>query len=254
MKMSYGNALKALSGVALLLFLVLQPTHASGCQVLSKSALESKAQRYSKTIRSASSKYGVNENLIKAVITVESCFRSRARGSLGEKGLMQLMPATARRFNVKRGYHPWDNIHGGTRYLGHLMKQYNGNLTHTVAAYNAGEGNIRPGKKIRNMTYVRKVLRAYNKFGGRKTSKPGSRVQREPSRRQQNASKSGIRRQPQASRNRTQRPPAPLFRVRPGDTVYEVMRQTGVPVNRIIRLNRLQAPYHLLRGQTLRLR
>ncbi|MCB1638445.1 MAG: transglycosylase SLT domain-containing protein, partial [Thiothrix sp.] len=167
---------------------------------------------------------------------------------------MQLMPATARRFNVKRGYHPWDNIHGGTRYLGHLMKQYNGNLTHTVAAYNAGEGNIRPGRKIRNMGYVRKVLKAYNKFGGRKTGKPGKQVRKQSTRRSQGAGKSGIKRQQQASRNRTPQVRTHLFKVRPGDTVYEVMRQTGIPVNRIIRLNRLQAPYHLLKGQTLRLR
>ena len=144
--------------------------HAAGCQTLSSNSLQEKASTYHPTIQSAASQHGVSASLIKAVITVESCFRSKARGSLGEKGLMQLMPATARRFNISNGYSPQQNINGGTRYLSYLLERYNGNVQHTVAAYNAGEGNIKPNGRIPNKSYVSKVMQAYGKFSGKKTA------------------------------------------------------------------------------------
>ena len=137
-----------------------------GCQTLSPSSLKEKASPYHSTISKAAQKYGVNANLVKAVITIESCFKPRARGSAGEKGLMQLMPGTARRFNIRNGYSTWQNIHGGSKYLGLLMDRYEGNLQRTVAAFNAGEGNISRTGKIPNQTYVGKVMHAYNKFTG----------------------------------------------------------------------------------------
>ena len=111
-----------------------QPVEAAGCQILNKETLERKADPYDQSIRSAAQKYGVKEGLVKAVITVESCFKQSARGSSGEKGLMQLMPSTARRFNFKSSYSPWHNIHAGTRYLSYLLQRYDGDLNRTVAA------------------------------------------------------------------------------------------------------------------------
>ena len=246
-----------------------QAAEAAGCQVLSKGTLEKKADPYDDSIRSAAQKYGVRENLVKAVITVESCFKKRARGSSGEKGLMQLMPATARRFNLKNGYSPWDNVHAGTKYLSFLLQRYDGDLSRTVAAYNAGEGNVRPGGRIRNHHYVSKVMRAYGKFSG--GSKPAqiikTKTEKEsfapkPSKKSAKISKKQTteiasvlpwkekskHRLADASKVRTA-----AFTVKRGHTVYEVMRQTGVPVNKLISLNKLAMPYHLDAGQKLRL-
>lgn len=252
------------TGLVLLLALTFGATfsplaHAAGCQVLSKNILEKKADRYAKTIRSASRKYGVSEDLIKAIITVESCFKKTARGTSGEKGLMQLMPATARRFNVDRGYNPWENVHGGTRYLSYLLKHYDGDATHAVAAYNAGEGNVKRGRRIRNIDYVRKVMRAYNKLAHGKNSRTFARKQ---SGTQASAGRSKtrsratvtLRSEPANGQRRSKTRTGSNFHVRDGHTVYEVMRQTGVPVDEIIRLNKLSKPYHLQSGQKLRLR
>ncbi|MEZ5449846.1 MAG: transglycosylase SLT domain-containing protein [Thiolinea sp.] len=213
---------------------------AAGCQVLSRSTLEKKADPYEKTIRSASHRYGVSADLIKAVITVESCFRRKARGSLGEKGLMQLMPGTARRFNVKRGYNSWENVHGGTRYLGYLLDRYNGDKQRAIAAYNAGEGNVKPGRRIRNIDYVNKVMHAYHKLSG--SSKKAVKTSTRPAAATRN------------SKTRTRSQGRHYFHVKRGHTVYEVMRQTGVSVDDIIRLNGLKAPFHIKTGQRLRLR
>lgn len=233
---------------------------AAGCQVLSKKTLERKAKLYKKTIRSASSKYGVNEDLIKAVITVESCFRRKARGLAGEKGLMQLMPATARRFNVKRGYNSWENVHGGTKYLSYLFKRYRGDARRAVAAYNAGEGNVKPGRRIRNIGYVNKVMRAYNKlssgknrkiFNSRKAyklKKTALKKRTSSKKTRKTLKKRAVSNNRKATNNRT------TFHVKKGYTVYEVMRQTGVPVKKIISLNGLKAPFHINAGQYIRIR
>jgi membrane-bound lytic murein transglycosylase MltF len=240
---------------------------AAGCQVLSKHSLEKKATRYNKTIRSASSKYGVHEDLIKAVITVESCFRSRARGTSGEKGLMQLMPATARRFSVKRSYNSWENVHGGTKYLSYLLKHYRGDTQRAIAAYNAGEGNVKPGKRIRNIGYVKKVMRAYNKLSSGKkrtrlfnakkaytTGKTPAKKRRLSAEQKQLVNKQ-LQQHKRAAQQSEKKPASRnSFLVSKGHTVYEVMRQTGVPVKQIIRLNGLKAPFHIKTGQQLRLR
>lgn len=154
-------ALASLAAVA-----CVKPAVAGGCHTLSRSSLENKAQSYQNSIRSAAQSNGVHEDLIKAVIAVESCFKSRARGTSGEKGLMQLMPGTAARFNVRSGYNAWENVHGGASYLRHLMRYYNGDTRRAIAAYNAGEGNVRPGGVIRNKEYVRKVMSAYSTLAG----------------------------------------------------------------------------------------
>jgi hypothetical protein len=137
------------------------------CDQLSSATLNRKAMRYQGTINHAARKYGVSSHFIKAVITVETCFRSGLRGTSGEKGLMQLMPATAKRFGVKNRFSTWENIHGGTRYLRYLLGQFNGNKAYAAAGYNGGRGavNKKTGPKfyaVRN--YSRMVMNAYRKF------------------------------------------------------------------------------------------
>ena len=109
-----------------------------------------------------SDEFGVSADLIKAVAMVESGFDAHARSPKGALGLMQLMPATARRYGVKNPLDPWQNLRGGVAYLSDLLHLYDGDLSLTLAAYNAGPGALRryggvpPYLETRN--YVRKVL------------------------------------------------------------------------------------------------
>lgn len=124
---------------------------------------------YDAVIAQAASTFGVDKGLVKAVIHTESGFNPHARSGPGAKGLMQLMPATARRFNVHDVYDPTQNIHGGTEYLSFLLKRFN-NLELALAGYNAGEGNVDKYKGIppfaETQDYVRRVISRYNKLYG----------------------------------------------------------------------------------------
>lgn len=223
------------------------PAHAAGCQTLSSDSLQEKASVYHPTIQSAALQHGVSPSLIQAVITVESCFRSKAHGSLGEKGLMQLMPATARRFNISNGYSAQQNINGGTRYLSYLLQRYNGSVQHTVAAYNAGEGNIKPNGRIPNKSYVSKVMQAYSKFSG-----TGEKTTNQPTLMKASWKTSAV-----LAANTNALPwadlPTGTYTAKAGDTVYAAMRNTGVQVKKIIKINNLSAPYSIKAGQVLRL-
>jgi len=137
------------------------------CDQLSASTLNRKARRYQETINHAARKYGVSQYFIKAVITVETCFRPGLSGTSGEKGLMQLMPATARRFGVKNRFSTWQNIHGGARYLSYLLRHFRGNKAYAAAAYNGGRGAVsktRGPKFAAVRRYSKKVMNAYRKF------------------------------------------------------------------------------------------
>lgn len=83
--------------------------------------------------------YEIDPKLVLSVITVESAFETKARSPKSAMGLMQLIPATAERFNVKNAYDASQNIRGGIRYLRWLLSYYRGNIELVAAAYNAGE-------------------------------------------------------------------------------------------------------------------
>jgi soluble lytic murein transglycosylase-like protein len=124
--------------------------------------------RFDEHIRQAASLYQIPEQLVRAVIKVESDYDPRAVSYAGARGLMQLMPETAERLGVKDINDPRENIFGGVRYLRVLANMFNGDLDFTVAAYNAGEnaviqhGGIPPYAQTRD--YVVKVTRFYRRY------------------------------------------------------------------------------------------
>lgn len=126
-------------------------------------------RRYSPIIETASRSHNVDVALVHAVITAESGYNPSAVSRAGARGLMQLMPETAKRMGVQNIMDPTENIHGGVKYLRELLTMFNGNKELAVAAYNAGENAvIRAGNRIpaypETVHYVPKVLGLYKKF------------------------------------------------------------------------------------------
>lgn len=123
------------------------------------------ASRYDALIVEAAKKFDVDAALVSAVIKAESDYNPRVVSHKGARGLMQLMPATAARFGVKDSFDPSANIHGGTRYLRWLLDKFEGNADLAVAAYNAGEGNIKKYNGIppfrETINYVKKISRHF---------------------------------------------------------------------------------------------
>lgn len=97
---------------------------------------------YQAEIAAASREFGVEESILRAIMHAESSYNPMALSHAGAQGLMQLMPATARRFGVTDSYNAGQNIRGGAQYLAWLLKRFNGNLTLAAAGYNAGEGAV----------------------------------------------------------------------------------------------------------------
>jgi hypothetical protein len=98
--------------------------------------------RFNDIVGQAASLYQIPEELVRAVIKVESDYDPRAVSRAGAHGLMQLMPDTAERMQVRDILDPRENIMGGVRYLRVLANMFNGDLGLTLAAYNAGEGAV----------------------------------------------------------------------------------------------------------------
>lgn len=114
-------------------------------------------------IAKSAQRHQVPEELVKAVIKVESNFNPRATSPKGAMGLMQLMPGTARDLGVRQAYDPGQNIDGGTRYLKDLLDRYRGNVPMALAAYNWGPGNLEKGRSLPRETrnYLESVSRLY---------------------------------------------------------------------------------------------
>lgn len=135
--------------------------------------------RYDAHIRQAATLYQIPEELVRAVIKVESDYDPRAVSRANARGLMQMIPQTAERMMVTDIFDPRQNIFGGVRYLRVLANMFNGDLTLTIAAYNAGEGavvrhgGIPPYEETQN--YVAKVLAYYRYYRSVTAAFPGAR-------------------------------------------------------------------------------
>lgn len=118
--------------------------------------------QYDSLISASSERYGVDPALVRAVVKAESNFNEVARSRKGAQGLMQLMPETARLYNIADAFNPTENIEGGVQHLRLLIDRYRGDLQLVLAAYNAGiqavekYGGIPPFAETRE--YVKRVL------------------------------------------------------------------------------------------------
>jgi len=119
-------------------------------------------------IQDAAIRSALDPALVKAVIQVESNFKSKATSHKGAKGLMQVMPKTAEALGIQEPFHPTDNLMGACDYLRKLINRYRGNLELALAAYNAGPSNVErfggipPFKETQN--YVSKVMKLYKEL------------------------------------------------------------------------------------------
>jgi soluble lytic murein transglycosylase-like protein len=96
--------------------------------------------KFEDLIARAAERYAIDPGLIRSVILAESNFNPKAVSSAGAKGLMQLMPATARGLGVSDPFDPQENINGGAKLLRQLLNHYEGEIEMVLAAYNAGPG------------------------------------------------------------------------------------------------------------------
>ena len=133
-----------------------------------KQHLAAKARAYQRTIQVYSRTYGVEEELIHAIVRQESCFNERAHSRAGAIGLMQLMPGTADMMKISNPWNPEQNIQGGVKYIGQMLRLFKGKKRFAIAAYNAGPGNVRkyggipPYRETKN--YVKKVMAEYHRL------------------------------------------------------------------------------------------
>lgn len=148
--------------------------NASFSKDISNSISNNVSSNIDSAIKYASDKYGVEEELIKAVVKQESSFNPNAVSSAGAQGLMQLMPSTAKSLGVENPFNVLDNIDGGTRYLKRLIEAFGGNKELALSAYNGGIGRMNKlgvdtVEEISKMpketeNYVNKVMNNYRNY------------------------------------------------------------------------------------------
>ena len=127
------------------------------------------ANQYDHFIREASELYSVSYPLLKAIIKAESDFNPRAVSKKGALGLMQLMPENVKAMRITDPFDPWENIMGGARYFRQMLDRFEGKLSLSLAAYNAGPTTVeRYNYKIppykETEKYVERVLRYYYSY------------------------------------------------------------------------------------------
>jgi soluble lytic murein transglycosylase-like protein len=150
--------------------LIASPSEAAAASLKGKSIdWLARSARYDGVISGAAKAAAIQAALVRAVIVVESGFNPRAVSRKGAVGLMQLQPATARRYGVKDIYDPEQNVRAGAHYLSDLLVRYGSNLELALAAYNAGEDAVeRYGRRVppfrETLAYVPSVMRVYQRL------------------------------------------------------------------------------------------
>ncbi|MBK9968261.1 MAG: lytic transglycosylase domain-containing protein [Holophagales bacterium] len=127
------------------------------------------ATAFDEAIRRHAEHNRVDPRLVKSVMLVESNFNPRALSPKGARGLMQLMPGTAKRYGIQNSWDPHENIRGGTAYLSDLLGMFDGDVVRTLAAYNAGEGAVQRYRGVppyrETQEYVRRAMLVYGENG-----------------------------------------------------------------------------------------
>jgi len=145
-----------------------RPQASASCNGVSEQILDKRYASIATTIERAAKDTGVEAVLLKAIARVESCFDPKAVSHAGARGIMQLMPATAKSLSVGNSFDPVQNISGGARYFAFLLKRFDGNKELALAAYNAGPGAVDKYQGIppypETSRYVPKVLSFYQQF------------------------------------------------------------------------------------------
>ena len=130
--------------------------------------LGKKAEPFHPIILRAANRHEVDPALVKAIIMVESRYNPHAISKQGAKGLMQLMPRTARSLGVEDSFNPEHNVNGGVKYLKQLLDEFDDNLKFAVAAYNAGSSKVRRYRGVppikATQYYVNRVFQYYQYY------------------------------------------------------------------------------------------
>jgi hypothetical protein len=138
-----------------------------------------RARQYDDLIVQHANNQGVRTDLVRAVMQVESAFDPFARSPKGALGLMQLMPAIIRQFNVLNPFNPAENIRAGVAYLRQLLDRYNNNEQLALAAYNAGPGAVdKYGEAIPPYRETKNYVSKVGKIAGPTTPVPGTKLYR----------------------------------------------------------------------------
>lgn len=143
-----------------------RPTATASCVGLTEPLMQKRAATFAPIIEKVSAKHGLEARLVSAVIRVESCYDKRAVSRSGARGLMQLMPGTARDLGVHDSFDAEQNIDGGVRYLARMLERFK-DLRLGLAAYNAGPETVEAFQDVPpypdTVSYVTRILKLYNK-------------------------------------------------------------------------------------------
>ena len=123
-----------------------------------------KDRAYDDIIAEASAEYGVDPDLVRAVITAESRFDPDAQSQAGAQGLMQLMPILSKELGIKDPFNPRENVFGGVKYLSKMLDRHDGNVTLALASYNAGPRNVDRYKGVPPFKETRGYVKKINKM------------------------------------------------------------------------------------------
>lgn len=147
-----------------------RPQATASCKGMTPERLQARARQVAVPLQRYARRFEVDETLVRAMMAVESCFDRFAISRVGARGLMQLMPKTAAALGVRNSFDPEQNIRGGVEYFSRMLERFGGDITHAVAAYNAGPQAVEryqgvpPYDETRN--YVRRVMERWRDYRG----------------------------------------------------------------------------------------